>query len=126
MMEGRLRVLLVDDNSAMREGMAQWLRLERDIEVVGGAGTGSQAMEMAQRLVPDVIAVDLNLGGEDGRDLIRAILDKDAKVRIIGLSMFDESEVGQSMRDSGACAFFSKARPMQDFVNAIRACRRPT
>ncbi len=125
-MESRLRVLLVDDNPAMREGMAQWLQLERDIEVVGGAGTALQAMEMAQRLMPDVIAVDLNLGGEDGRDIIRAILDKDPKVKIIGLSMFDESEVGQSVRDSGACAYVSKARPMQDFVNAIRACRGST
>lgn len=120
-----IRVLMVDDNKNMREGLSELLGLEQDIEVVGGAASGSQAIEMAERLKPDVIAMDLNLGGMDGTEAARTILRRNPDVKVIGLSMYVEEDVERSMRDAGAVGYVSKGAPIGAIVDAIRACRRP-
>ncbi len=115
---------MVDDNRNLREGLSELLGMEGDIEIVGGASSGQQAIDMVQKLQPDVIAMDLNLGAMDGIEATRIILGRNPSVKVIGLSMYLEEDVARSMREAGAVAYVSKGGPTRDIAEAIRACRR--
>jgi signal transduction histidine kinase len=119
----RLRVMIVDDHKILREGLIGILQLEEDFEVVGEAADGPQAIEMAKRLQPEVIVMDINLGGMNGIDATRVILSTNRNVKVIGLSMHIDGDVISSMRDAGAVAYLTKGGPSQDLIDAIRRCR---
>jgi CheY-like chemotaxis protein len=117
------RVLIVDDHKIMREGLAGLLRFQSNIEVVGEAADGQQAMELAEKLGPDVIIMDVNLGtGMDGIEATRRILAEDPGIKVIGLSMHEDKNMANAMRDAGAVAYLTKGGPSKKLVEAIRAC----
>ncbi len=118
------RVLIVDDHKIMREGLVGLLRFEPDIEIVGQATDGSQAVELAARLQPDVIIMDVNLGEMSGVEATKAILAGNPRIRVIGLSMYTDADVAMAMRDAGAVAYLTKGGPSEDLISAIRACCR--
>lgn len=114
-------MLLVDDHTVMREGLKRLLGQEPDIEIVGEAADGDTAVELAGRLLPDVVLMDIGLPKLSGVEATRAIHRDHADIRIIGLSMFEEEERAQALRDAGAVAYLSKSGRPDDLFAAIRA-----
>ncbi len=117
-----IRLLLADDHAVLREGLATLLNNEPGIEVVGVAADGEEAVEMAARLLPDVILMDVSLPKLNGIEATRTISREFPEIRVIGLSMFEASERGQAMRDAGAVGYLTKSGPSSDLVNMIRKC----
>jgi CheY-like chemotaxis protein len=118
----RCRVVIVDDHRIVREGIAGLLRMEADIEVVGEAETGAQAIALAAELKPDVIIMDINLGtGIDGIEATRRVLAMSSKITVIGLSMHVDRDIADAMLAAGAAAYLTKGGPPEDLIGAIRA-----
>lgn len=117
-----IRVLIVDDHKIMRQGLAGLLAIEPDIEVVGEAEDGPQALELAERLRPDVIIMDVNLGKVSGPQVTRSIVARNNRVKVIGLSMHVEQDVAASMYEAGAIAYLTKGGALEDLITAIRNC----
>jgi signal transduction histidine kinase/DNA-binding NarL/FixJ family response regulator len=119
--DGRqIRILLVDDHTVMRRGLASMLRHETDIAIVGEAENGQEAVEKAHQLVPDVILMDISMPRMNGLEATRLIHAELPSVRIIGLSMFDEEERAAAMIDAGASAYTAKCQPPEVILAAIR------
>ncbi len=118
----RCRVLIVDDHKIMREGLVQLFQFEPDIDVVGEASDGDQAIDMAEQLDPDVIIMDVNLGAVSGVEATRRILSRSSRPKVIGLSMHADGDVADSMRGAGAAAYLTKDGPSKDLIAAVRAC----
>lgn len=116
-----IRVLVVDDQVLVREGFGMVLDHEDDIDVVGEAGTGGEAIEVALAQRPDVILMDIRMPEMDGLEATRRILgDADWQVKVIILTTFDADEyVYQALR-AGASAFVLKDIPRAELVAAVR------
>jgi NarL family two-component system response regulator LiaR len=116
--------MLADDHAVVRQGMAGLLGNEPDIEVVGEAADGQEAIEMAAKLLPDVILMDLSMPILNGVEATRIIQYDWPEIRIIGLSMFEEADRAQAMRDAGAVDYITKSGPASDLINSIRTSVR--
>jgi CheY-like chemotaxis protein len=117
---GPIRVLLVDDHKIMRDGLSNLLGGQQDIEVVGEASNGAEAIERARRLRPDAIVMDVAMpvmAGDEATYLIRREMPE---VRIVALSMFEEPGVARKLREAGADVYLTKSGPSEDVLNAIR------
>ena len=117
-----IRVLLADDHRVTREGLRRLLEEEPDILIVGEAADGQEAVELANTLSPDVILMDLSMPRLNGVEATRAIHNDYPDIRIIGLSMFEEAERAQALRDAGAVNYLTKSGPSSALIEAIRAC----
>lgn len=117
-----IRVLIVDDHKIMRQGLVGLLHIEPGITVVGEAEDGPQALDLAERLMPDVIIMDVNLGKMSGPQVTRMIVARNNQVKIIGLSMHVEQDVAASMYEAGAIAYLTKGGALEDLITAIRSC----
>jgi PAS domain S-box-containing protein len=118
----RIRVLLADDHIVMRQGLSRLLRGEPDMEVIGEASDGESAIGLIRELLPDVILMDINMPGMDGIEAARVIHKELPDIRIIGLSMFQENERADEMREAGAVGYVAKSGPSDAVVAAIRDC----
>lgn len=122
----QIRVVIVDDEQLVRAGLSMILSAETDIEVVGEAGDGAQAVELARRADPDVILMDIQMPGTNGIEATRQIcaLDRDETCRVLILTTFDLDEyVYESLR-AGASGFLLKRTPAADLVNGVRVVAR--
>ncbi|MEW6752719.1 MAG: response regulator [Candidatus Latescibacterota bacterium] len=121
----RLRILLADDHAVVRQGLVLLLGTEGDMEVVGEASCGEEAVAQSRRLRPDVVLMDLSMPGMDGLEATRRIVAELPEVRIVGLSMFPEADRAAAMRQAGAVAYLAKSGQPQSLLSAIRsACRQ--
>jgi PAS domain S-box-containing protein len=120
--ERQIRVLLVDDHMVMRQGLSGLLRAEPGIEISGEASDGESAVMLARELRPDVVLMDINMPGMDGIQATRIIHGELPEIRIIGLSLFQESERGAAMLEAGAISYLTKSGPSEAVIAAIRAC----
>jgi PAS domain S-box-containing protein len=120
-----IRVLLVDDHRTLREGLAHLLRESADIQVIGQARDGQQAVDMARQLRPNVIIMDVNMPGMNGIDATRMITSKYPQCRVIALSMYSEAEMETAMREAGAANYLIKSGSSDALLAAIRACSLP-
>jgi CheY-like chemotaxis protein len=116
------RVLIVDDHEVVREGLAKMLRLASDLKLVGKAADGPQAIELADKLDPDVILMDVTLGEMSGAEATRRILANNPKAKVIGLSIHNDAGVIEMMRQAGAIAYLSKSCHSNDVLDTIRNC----
>jgi PAS domain S-box-containing protein len=116
----RLRVLLADDHQVIRQGLVTMLESQPDLQVVGEASNGREALELALKLRPDVILMDVSMPEMDGIAATRRIKRRMPQVRVIGLSMYDEGEVEDRMRKAGADAYTCKSEPAASLMNVIR------
>lgn len=117
-----LTVLLVDDHPILREGVAELLRLEPDIQLVREASDGEEALRLARELRPDVVVMDVNLPGMSGIEATAAFARVLPEARVIGLSMHREADIEAAMLRAGAAAYVTKGGPLEDLISAIRAC----
>lgn len=116
-----IRVLLVDDHSVVRMGLAAVLGAERDIEVVGEAGDGAEAIEAVARLRPHVVVMDLTMDGVDGMSATREIAAGGAAApRVLVLTMHDEEEYLVPLLDAGASGYIVKSAAGRELLTAIR------
>lgn len=118
-----IRVLVADDHPITRQGIARLLEEEPDIEIVGEACDGREAVEMACLLHPDVVVMDVSMPRLSGVEATRQIKSTLPDVRVIGLSMYEEAEWAKAMCEAGALAYLHKSRQSGDLVTAIRAAR---
>ncbi len=118
---GNIRVLLADDHTLFRDGVARLLKMEPDIEVIGHARNGQEAIELARKLRPNVILMDISMPGVNGIEATRVIHQEAPEIRIIGLSMFEDQEKAQVMQAAGAVAYRSKDCAASELVSAVRA-----
>ena len=117
-----VRVLIVDDEELVRTGLALIVDHQPDLEVVGEAGDGVQAVEQARRLQPDVVLMDLRMPNLDGIEATRRIgkLEVANPIRILVLTTFDDDESVYASLQAGASGFLLKDVPPKDLVEAVR------
>lgn len=115
-----IRVLVVDDQALVRDGFAMVLDHEDDIEVVGEAGTGVEAVEAARSHRPDVILMDIRMPEMDGLEATRRIVaDAEWPVKVLILTTFDPDEYVYEALKAGASAFVLKDIPRAELVSAV-------
>lgn len=115
-----IRLLCVDDHRVVREGLSAMLGAQEDMEVVGLAASGEQAVEMHRQLLPDVTIMDLQLPGMGGLDAIRAIRGDTPEARIIVLTMYHgEEDIYRSLA-AGAATYLLKDSITDDLVDMVR------
>ncbi|MGD9873896.1 MAG: response regulator [Kiritimatiellia bacterium] len=116
----RKRILVVDDHSIVRHGIATLLNSEADLIVCGEAGSYEQALELLPQTNPDVMLVDITLKDRNGLDLIREIRAAGNPVKVLVLSIHDESVYAERALQAGAQGYVMKEKGDDDIVKAIR------
>lgn len=115
-----IRVLLADDHPMVRDGLAELLERNAGIEVVGEVSDGSAAVELARRVRPDVVLMDVDMPGLDGIEATRRIVTEQPDVRVIGLSMYTEPAKDKAMRSAGAVGYVPKSASADALIAAVR------
>ena len=115
-----IRVLLVDDQAVVRRGLRVLFHLEPDLEVVGEASTGTEALVLAQTLTPDVVLMDIQMPDMDGIQATAAMLRAVPKTRVVILSILDDAQTRGRAQAAGAVAFVEKRGATGTLLSAIR------
>lgn len=115
-----IRVVLVEDQSMVRGALAALLELQSDIEVVGQAGNGSEALELVERLAPDVVLTDIEMPELTGLELAGEIARRHLPTRVVVLTTFARSGYLRRALDAGATGYLLKDSPAEALADAIR------
>jgi DNA-binding NarL/FixJ family response regulator len=115
-----IRLMVVDDQQLIRAGLRMLCTAAEDIEVVGEAENGQQAIALAERLLPDVLLMDLRMPGVDGVTATRRILAARPASRIVVLTTFDDDEHLYPALEAGACGFLVKDTPPEGLLDGVR------
>jgi serine phosphatase RsbU (regulator of sigma subunit)/DNA-binding NarL/FixJ family response regulator len=123
-----IRVMLVDDHPMVRRGLAAFLLTFDDLQLVGEAGSGQEAMRLCEQIEPDVILMDLVMPEMDGAAATRAILERYPKIKVLALTSFKEKDLVQAALDAGAIGYLLKNISTGELADAIREAHagRPT
>lgn len=119
----RIRVLLVDDNAGFRRRLARLLELEQDMEVVGEAADGQQALGQVRHLRPDVVLMDFRMSGMDGLTAGRQIVQEYPSVKVIILTAFPGALDRDDLLRDGLSGLLIKDQPASEIAAAIRLRR---
>ncbi len=119
-----LRLLIVDDHPVVRDGLAAIVETQADLEVVGEAGDGEEAVRLAQSLNPDVVLMDLRLPGVTGVEAIGRIRSQLPRTHILILTTYDNDEAIMEGLQAGAEGYLLKGTSRQELLGAIRAVAR--
>ena len=120
----KIRVLVVDDHTIVRDGICALLALTGDIEVIGEATNGSEALKMVKELNPDVVIMDIAMPIMGGLEATRRINKEFPRTKILVLTQHDDKEYVFPVIESGASGFISKAAASSELVSGIRAVYR--
>ena len=115
-----ISVLLVDDHELVRTGIESLLNDAEDITVVGVAKSGEEAINVVVALSPDVVLMDVNMPGIGGVEACRRILQQNAEVKIIAVSVHNDGPIPHQLLKLGVLGFISKGSPVDEMVHAIR------
>ena len=116
----RIKILIVDDHAVVRSGLRTILETEPEMEVVGEAGDGHAALELAQELLPDVVLMDINMGDWDGVTATRRVRNYVPSARVIVLTNYDEDDLVFSSIRAGASGYLLKEVTATQLTNSIR------
>jgi two-component system NarL family response regulator len=117
----RIRILCVEDHRIVRDGIRLIIGAQPDMDVVGAAATGEEALNLFERQRPDVTLMDLQLPGMSGLDTIRRIRERDASARIIVLTMYQGDEDIYRALDAGAVTYLLKDMLTEELITVVRA-----
>jgi NarL family two-component system response regulator LiaR len=118
---GKIRVLIADDHAVVREGTRRMLEQEGDIEVVGEAADGEEAIKLAEELRPDVAIVDIAMPRLDGIEATRQIKERCSSVTVLILSAYDDDQFVFSLLEAGAAGYLLKTVRSGELIDAVRA-----
>jgi two-component system response regulator NreC len=119
-----MKILLADDHAIVREGLKQLINQQADMEVVGEAADGIEAVEKAKRLRPDVTLLDIAMPHLSGLDAVRLIKEAVPETQIVVLSMHQKEAYVHQVFAAGALGYVLKASPSSDVLEAIRSARK--
>ncbi|GMQ86355.1 MAG: response regulator transcription factor [Acidimicrobiia bacterium] len=115
-----IRVLVVDDHKVVRKGLRTFMSVHDDLELVGEAGNGEEAIEQTEALSPDVVLMDLKMPVMDGPTAIEQIRLKHPEVQIVALTSFDDESLAQRALQAGAIGYLFKDAEEEELISAIR------
>jgi len=118
---GPIRVMIVDDHAMVRTGLATFLEVSDDLDLVGQATNGQEAVELCEQFQPDVILMDLVMPEMDGVTATRIIRERWPQVQVIALTSFQEKELVQDALEAGAISYLLKNVSIDDLTEAVRA-----
>jgi len=116
-----IRLLLVDDHEVVRTGLRMLLESQTDMKIVGEASTGAEALELCNRLRPDVVVMDLTLPDSSGIEITRRIKQTLPQVNVVALTIHEDQEYFFEMLRAGASGYVPKRAAPDELVSAIRA-----
>ncbi len=119
-----LRVMLVDDHKLLRDALRYFLEREDDLNVVGETGDGHGAIDLAARLQPDLVIMDIGIPGINGIEATRQLVAQQPDVKVIALSSYTDWLSVDDMLHAGASAYVSKASAGDELLRAIRAVEK--
>jgi PAS domain S-box-containing protein len=117
----RLRILVVDDHTLVRQGICGLLAMYGDIEVVGEAANGEEAIEFSNRLQPDIILMDITMPRLDGIEATRRIKEQHPDIIVIGLSVLNSPQIEAAMKEAGAVALLNKETAVNELYETIKS-----
>ena len=118
---GKIRILIADDHTVVREGTRRILEQESDMEVVGEAGDGEEAVNLATSLKPDVAIMDISMPKMDGIEATKLIKAACPSISVLVLSAYDDDQFVFSLLEAGAAGYLLKSVRSRELVDAIRA-----
>jgi NarL family two-component system response regulator LiaR len=118
---GPIRVMIVDDHAMVRTGLATFLEVSDDLDLVGQATNGQEAVDLCEQFQPDVVLMDLVMPEMDGVTATRIIRDRFPQVQVVALTSFQEKELVQDAFQAGAISYLLKNVSMDDLTEAVRA-----
>ena len=119
-----IRVVLADDHPVARAGIRKFLEKEADIQVVGEASSGEEALELIKELSPDVLVLDMEMPGMKGVDVAREVKEAQLPVRILALSTYDNKQYILGLLSSGASGYLIKEEVPEIIIDAVRGVAR--
>jgi NarL family two-component system response regulator LiaR len=116
-----IRVLIVDDHAMVRRGLAAFLKAKPDLQLVGEASNGGEAISLCERWQPDVVLMDLMMPGMGGAEATQVIVNRWPAVRVIALTSFGDKELVREALAAGALSYLIKSVSAEDLAEAIRS-----
>jgi two-component system response regulator NreC len=120
----KIRVLIADDHALVRDGIRALLALVSDVEVVGEAANGKEALEKVRELAPDVVLMDLAMPVLGGLEATRRIHREFPGTKVLALTQYEDSESVVPVIEAGACGFVTKVAAFSELASAIQAAYR--
>jgi two-component system response regulator NreC len=117
----KIRVLLADDHAVLRAGLRLLLNSQDDMEVVGEAATGAQAVAQARQLHPDIVLLDITMSGADGLEAVREIKGDNPNTKVLALTMHDDESYLRHVLEAGGAGYVLKRSADTELLSAIRA-----
>ena len=122
--DGRIRVMVVDDHSIVREGLTHVLEQSGEFEVVGEAGDGEEAVRVAAEVRPDVVVMDVLMPGKDGVEACREIMESAPETRVVMLTVADEETAVLEAVAAGATGYLQKETDRERLLSTVRGVFR--
>jgi DNA-binding NarL/FixJ family response regulator len=120
MEDGIIRILLADDHTMFRQGLKEMLSTDAGMLVIGEAGNGAAAVELAAKENPDVVILDVEMPGMSAAETLEALLDLSPAPRVLIVSMYDSPRLVQDLLGRGASGYLVKSASLEDLLAAVR------